>query len=501
MKSKSVKKNYILNMIYQVFLLIVPIAVTPYVSRVLTEVGTGKFSYTFSIVTYFTLFAALGFGYYGQRLVAGNQNDKYKQSVDFWNVFIARMIPVFIATLIYVILFSLNVYGSDYTYLMSIMTINVIAVLFDITFYFQGNEDFGKIVIRNVFIKTISIISIFVLVKNEDDLWLYVLIQSLTVIISNVSLWLCLPKFLSKVKFSDLNPIKHLLPTFILFIPTIAVSVYTTLDKTLIGIMVKGTEEVFTESGIVVKNLSDIENGNYEYSEKLVKMAMTIVTSLGTVMIPRNSYKFANNDIEGVVNNIYKSCRFVLLLAIPMVLGSICVADNLMPWYLGDGYNKAANLMKILSPLILIIGLSNVFGLQFLIPAKKDKFFTISVLCGAIVNLTLNLILIPRIYSYGAAIATVVGELVVTMLCLIFSSKNIKFTKVFLPSWKYYIAGGIMFISCYFLKNILFSSIINTFFIVGVGVIIYGILLIIMRDSYIINAIKFFKNKFLKKNI
>lgn len=488
---KSVKKNYVLNMIYQVFLLIVPIAVTPYISRVLTEVGTGQYSYTFSITTYFTLFAALGFGYYGQRLIAGSQGNKKKQTIDFYNVVLARLVPVFIACIVFITLIAFNVYGNDYNYLMMIMLINVIAVIFDITFFFQGNEEFLKIVIRNVFIKSLSIACIFIFIKKQDDLWLYVLIQALTVLLSNISLWFYMPKYLCRIKIRELNPLKHLWPTFILFIPTIAISVYTTLDKTLIGALVKGTTEFVNKDGtVLIKKLSDIENGNYEYSEKLIKMIMTIVTSLGTVMIPRNSYKFANNDVEGVKENIYSSCRFVFLLAIPMTLGCICVASNLMPWYLGAGYEKAPTLMMLLAPLILIIGLSNVFGLQLLIPSKNDKLFIIAVTSGALVNLILNLIFIPMYFSYGAAISTVIGELVVTTLCIIFSKKYINFWIVIRNSWKYFISGFVMFIPCYILQKHLDSSIFNTFIIIISGVFIYFLILLILRDSFYLDFIK-----------
>lgn len=490
MSSKSIKKNYLLNMIYQVFLLIVPIVVTPYLSRVLTEVGSGQYSYTFSITTYFTLFAALGFGYYGQRLVAGHQNDKIEQSKDFWEIFIARTIPVSIALAVYILLIFLGVYGYDYTYLMIIMSINIIAVLFDITYFFQGNEEFGKIVIRNIVIKFISIISIFIFVKSQDDLWLYTLIQSLTVLCSNLSLWVYVRKFLCKISLSSLSPLKHLKPTLLLFIPTIAISVYTTLDKTLIGVLVPGVTEIIQPDGTtILRNISDIENGNYEYSEKLVKMAMTVVTSLGTVMIPRNSNRFAEKDYEGIKNNIEKSCSFVFMLAVPMTLGCICVASNLMPWYLGEGYSKAANLMMILAVLIIIIGISNVFGLQFLIPSKQDKKFIISVTVGAAVNLSLNLILIPVMYSYGAAIATVIGELVVTFLCVFFSRKYVSFGNIVRKSRKSFVSGLIMFIPCFILKIKLDSSVLNTVIIILTGIVVYFVSLIVLRDSLIIQTL------------
>lgn len=481
---KNVAKNYVFNLIYQLFLIIIPIVVTPYVSRVLGVDGSGLYSYAYSILTYFTLFAALGFGFYAQRLVASHQGDKVQQSKDFWSVFIARLIPVNLTLALYAILISVNLFGDKYSTLMWVFTIDVAAVIFDVSFFFQGNEEFGKIVVRNVLIKSLSIICIFIFVKNKNDLLLYALIQSAAVFLSNASLWLYLPKYLVKVKLKELAPLKHLLPTFILFLPTIATSVYTSLDKTMIGLITG----------------QDAENGNYEYAEKFVKMAMTVITALGTVMIPRNSQSFAEGDFDAIKNNIFKSCKFVMLVGLPIVLGVVAVADNLIPWYLGEEYDKAANIMKILSPIIVIIGFSNVFGLQFLVPCHMDKKYIVAIISGAVVNFGLNLGFIFLWGSYGAAISTVAAELVVTLVMLIFIRKYLNFGKVLLSSWKYMLSSVVMFVPCYFLGLYLSPTILHTLIIACVGVLIYALCLLILRDEFVFKVIKAILGKFKKKN-
>lgn len=481
--AKSVKKNYIYNLIYQLFLIIVPLAVTPYVSRVLGVDGVGQYSYTYSIVTYFTLFAALGFAYYAQREIAKHQGEKKQQSIVFWEVFIARLIPVALVLIVYLFLAGFGVYGEKYNTLMLIMAINVVAVAFDVSFFLQGNEDFAKLVIRSVIIKVLGIAAIFIFVNDSDDVWVYTLIQSLTVILANLSLWLYLPKILTRVSIKELRPLRHLKPTLILFLPTIAISIYTSLDKTMIGIITG----------------SDSENGNYEQAEKIVKMLMTIITSLGTVMIPRNSNKFKEGDIEGVRRNIYTSCKFVFFMGVPLCLGIICVADNVVPWFFGDGYDKAANIMKILSPIIIIIGLSNVFGLQFLIPTGRDKKYTAAVICGAVSNFVINIFLIYYLQSYGAAIATVIAETIVTTVMLIFIRKDINFLKILKNSFKYIIAGIVMFVPCYFMGVYLSPSIINTLLIVIVGAATYFLMLLVLRDRFFIDNVKSILNKVFRK--
>lgn len=482
-ENKRIAKNYILNMLYEVFLLIVPICVTPYIARILGENGTGQYSYAFSINSYFVLFASLGFGYYAQRLIASHQGDGRQQSIDFWEIIFVRIIPCTITFLLYVLTIYYGVYDSKYNYLMLIMIINIIAVIFDISFFFQGNEEFDKIVLRSIIIKSISFLSIFIFVKEENDLWKYTLIQSLSIFLSNIVTWLYMPQYLKKISFRELHPLKHIKPSLVLFIPTIALSVYTTLDKTLIGI---------------ITNL-DSENGNYEYAEKLVKMVLTIITSLGTVVSPRNAKKFAEGDLKGVEKNIQVSCRFVFLLGVPLMFGIIVVADNLIPWYLGGGYNKATTLLKLLAPLVLVIGLSNVFGRQFLIPSNQDNKFTIAITSGAIINLLLNIPLIYAFASYGAAVASVIAETVVMLIMLINIRKSVNIGQELKVSWHYWLSGVGMFGVCYAIQTLLEPSPYNTIIIVVSGIIVYlgGILL--FKDSLVLKLINDLRKRY--KNV
>lgn len=466
--SKSITKNYLYNLIYQILLIVIPIITTPYVSRVLGADGVGKYSFSNSIVSYFVIFASLGFIYYAQREIAKYQDNKKKQSEIFWEIITVRSVSVLTALIVYFTVIVLGVFKEEYTLLMIILSINILAVAFDISFLFAGNEDFSKTVFTNTLVRILNVIAIFVFVKDRNDLWKYVLITVLTVLTANASLSVYAKNFLCKIEIKSLRPIRHIKPAVILFLPTIAISVYTYLDKTMIGVITG----------------SDFENGFYEQAEKIVKIVMTVVTSLGTVMIPRNANAFERKDMDAIRRNIYRSVRFVLLLGIPMMIGLIAVSDNMVPWFLGDGYYKSANIMKILSVLILAIGLSNVFGLQYLIPAGEDKKFTISVTCGAITNFLLNLVLIRLFKSYGAAIATIVAEIAVAVIMFCFIRKNISFVEICKSSVKYLISGIIMFVPCFILGRILEPSIINTFVIVFTGVVVYLICLILLKDGF-----------------
>ena len=497
-KKKNVKKNYIYNLIYQIFLLIVPLVLTPYVSRVLGADGVGKYSFSYSLITYFTILANIGFTYYGQREIAKYQNDDYSKSKAFWEILICRFLFVIISLGLNLILYSLNVYGS-YSQLMLILSINVLAVGFDVTYYFQGNEEFGKIVTRNAVIKLLSIVLIIWLVNDSNDLWVYTLINSGMLIISNISLWTYLPKLLKKIKLEKLKPFSHLKGTLILFLPTIATSVYVILDKTLIGLLIPGTYTEIIEGVEVFKKISDLENGYYEQAEKLVKMTMTVITAIGTVMIPRNSKEFADGHINKVKENIYSTSSIVWLIGIPMVLGLIAVSSDLVPWFLGSGYDKVSILMPVLSPIILIIGFSNVFGIQYLVPTGQDKKFTVALIVGAVTNLILNLIFIPFWYSIGAAIATVIAETAVTVTMMIMVRKQLSIKRIFSSIWKYLIAGTIMFGSVFVIAYFMPEKIYSTITEVGAGIVIYYLMLMILKEKYSTIYTKKVLNKFHKK--
>ena len=254
-KKPGIKKNYFYNLVYQIFLLIIPLITTPYVSRILLADGVGKYSFSVSLITYFTIFAALGFGYYAQREIAKHQNDIKRQTEVFWEINICKLLPVAIALLTNIILCSLKVY-QGYNILMWILNINILTVAFDINYFFQGNENFKSIIVRNSVIKIVAIVSIFVFVKKESDVWAYTLINSTSAFLSMVSMWVPIRKLIVKIDFKAIKPFRHLKGTLILFLPTIAVSIYTILDKTLIGVLIKDTYTALDENGAeVIKNI------------------------------------------------------------------------------------------------------------------------------------------------------------------------------------------------------------------------------------------------------
>ena len=412
MANKSVAKNYFYNLAYQILIIILPLITTPYVSRVLGAENIGIYSYTISITTFFILFGSLGIALYGQRETAYIRKDVDKLSGTFFEIVILRVITMLISIIIFyfTFIFENNQYKTYYT----ILILELIANMIDISWFFQGLEEFKKIVLRNTLIKICSIICTFLFIKSKDDLVLYFIIYVLSTFIGNASLWSYLPKYIKKVNIRNLNVLKHVKPTIALFIPQIAAQVYTLLDKTMLGFLILDKSEV----------------GFYEQSQKIIKVILTVITSAGSVMLPRIASIFSDGNKEKVQEYMKKSFNLVFILAFPLILGIISVAEKFVPIFFGDGYEEVIILMKVITPIILLIGLSNVSGTQYLLPTKRQREFTISLVAGAIINFIFNMLLIPKLGALGASIGTVIAELIVTTVQIYFTRKDFDYKKI-----------------------------------------------------------------------
>ena len=471
MKKVNVYINYLYNLSYQLLVIILPLITTPYVSRVLGASGIGAYSYTQSITQYFILFGCIGLNLYGQKQIAFVQDDLDQRSKLFFELVLVRIFTISLSLLIF---FFTCVQNEKYHLLFLIQIIDIIASIFDISWFFQGIEDFKKIVLRNFVVKIIGVILIFTVVKEPSDLPLYVLCYSATLLLGNLSMWFYMPKLVNKVRIKTLNCLQHIKPTIVMFIPQIATSIYTMLDKTMIGAL----------TGI------DAEVGYYEQSQKIIKMSMTLVTSLGTVMLPRIANMFANKDFKQIEKYMINSFRFVFALGLPIMFGIIGISKGLIPWFYGEGFDKVLPNMIIISPIILVIGLSTITGTQYLLPTNRQTEFTVSVILGAIVNFILNIVLIPILLSIGAAIATVIAEISVTAYQMYVVRHEFNLKRIFKISLKYLIASIAMLIVLVLLNMQLSATLLNTVIEIGIGGLVYLIVLIILKDEIVKETIR-----------
>jgi len=469
--AKSIKRNYIYNLIQQILTLLTPLITTPYISRVIGAEGIGIYSYASSIVTYFALFAALGTATYGQREISYCQDDKKRRSEVFWNNELLCIITTCISLCFYGVFCF---FQKENRIVFFILSLSMLDVCLNVSWLLTGLEEFGKIVLRNIIIKVVSIGFIFTFVRTKDDLIIYVLGLTLALIISDISLWPFVLKFIDRPKVKDLKPFSEIKVVFSMFVPTIAISIYTVLDKTMIGIITKNAAE----------------NGFYEQALKISRIALTVVTSLGAVMIPRIGYLFEKHDNDLVRQYMYRSYRFVGFIGIPMGLGLLAISPNFVPWFFGKGFEGVIPLIGVLGFLLLSIGINNVTGVQYLIPTKRQNTFTKTVLIGACVNLIANICLIPSLGAIGAAIASVLAETIIAITQLWIVRKEISSLAIIKQSLKYIISGFIMFFTLLLINKYLQPSIMNTLVLISSGCFVYFSSLFILRDSFFIENTK-----------
>lgn len=477
-KNKSIAKNYIYSLFYEILVFIVPLLTTPYISRTLGADGIGIYSYTLSIATYFINFGKLGFQTYGQLKIAESRDNKAKLSIYFWEITITRFLSMMFAILLYIIVFFIDKEFSLYYFLLLIFFASSIL---DFTWFLQGMEEFKIITIRNSIIKILSLILVFLFVKDRNDLPIYFIIIQGSTLLGNISLLTFIKKNVNRVKFNELHFIKHLKGSLPYFIPTIATTIYLSLDKSMIGWITN----------------SNFENGFYEQAHKIEQVAVTIVTSLSVVTMPRIAYFFNNKELEKAKTVIEETIQFSLLISIPMTFGLIGISKDLIPWFLGDGYENCINLLRIFSALIIVVGLNNAVGKQVLIPMKRQKEYNLSVIIGAVTNAVLNSILIFKFAAIGAAIASVIAETVILILFMYYAKDIISIKKIFIKSFKYIMSSAVMLIVLILLSNKLCNlrSWGNICIEIVVGLIVYIFMIFLLRDSYILNKFKFLKNK------
>lgn len=467
----KVLKNYLWNVFYQFFLIIVPVATIPYVSRVLGPSGVGINSYTNSIVQYFILFGSIGVSFYGNRQIAYVRNDKKKLSDTFWSIFILRAFFITISLTAYMIT-ALSY--TKYTSFLLIQSILLVAAAFDISWFFMGIEMFRITVTRNILIKIISLISIFTFVKNSGDTAVYITIIALSTFFGNLTLFPYLRNRvgLPKIKLSD--AFKHLLPSLSLFIPQIAIQIYVVLNKTMLGSMVS------TDAA-----------GFYDNSDKIVRILLAIVTSTGTVLLPHLANKFINGDQTAVKNIFAFSFDFVSFITVPLVFGLAAISNKFTFLYLGNKFIAVGTLIIIECLAALFISWNNAIGSQYLLPTKQNKSYTISVCVGAFVNIVLNFPLIIIGGAWGAMIATVISEMSVT-ISMLFSIRNqLSIKKLFSEFYKYFIAGFVMFIIIYYIDIHTSKNWNMLLFEVIIGVLVYIVVLKLTKPKIVSRIFNF----------
>lgn len=470
----SVKKNFIYNLSYQILIMILPLITTPYISRVIGAEGIGIQSYTYSIANYFVLFAMLGINNHGNRSIAMVKNNQEKLNKTFTSIYLIQAVMSIIMIVFYIIYIIFFV--KSYKIIFVIQLSYIIGALFDINWFFFGMEQFKITVTRNTIIKLMSVMSIFIFVKSENDLYLYSLILALGTLISQLILWNFIGKYVkfTKVKFDDVK--EHVIPMLVLFIPAISVSIYKIMDKIMLGSMSTVTEVGF-----------------FTNSERIISIPLGIITALGTVMLPKMSNLLSNGKNKKAQKYIKLSLKFSMFISIGSMFGLIGVSGNIVPAFLGKGFDRCVDVVSLLSVTLLFMAWANVIRTQILIPKKKDKVYIVSTLLGAIVNVIINTLLIKDFGAIGATVGTIFAEATVSIYQTLMIRKELNIKGYLKDIIIFMIAGIFMFLTIKYLGYILGSSLLVGVIQIFIGAIVYFLVNIIAIMT--INRIKIFNKK------
>jgi len=459
--------------------MITPFITTPYVSRVLKPQGIGIDAYVMSVVQLFLVFAILSIPLYGSRQVATKENIT-ETSKEFWSIYIIQIIVSLFTCIMYFLFISVT---TDYKELFFIHIFSLVAAAIDISWYFIGKEQIKKITIRNILIRLLGIFLVFALVKDYNDLSLYIIINTTTLFAGQLIMWIPLLKEIRYVKITFLNIKPHILPIITLFIPQLLIQVYVLANKVVLG-NISGETEV----------------GYYNQANKIIKLALGVITSLGTVLLPRMALEFSKGNISQIKMYTKYTLQFVLMITLPMTFGMMSIAPNFVNWFFGEGYSEVATLIILMSPVILFVGLANIFGLQILIPTNQSNKYSIAVTVGAVLSLIVNLILVPSYGGIGTVVALLVAE-VIGALILMFYAREYFIMSYFMKLFcRYFVLSIGVYILVILIGNIMSCSpLLITVIQLLVGGAFYLAGLLIIRDSMIGKLVNVINSKLVKR--
>lgn len=482
MKQKSIKLNFIMNVILQISAFIFPLITFPYVSRILGPSGTGNVSFATSIVTYFALFAQLGIPTYCIRATARVRDDKKLLSKTVQEIFIINAVMCVLAYFVFFVVLNLvpKMYNDKVLFIIISSTILFNSVGMD--WLYKGLEKYTYITFVSIIFKFIALILMLVCVHHKNDYVIYGAISIFAASASNICNLVNIHKLIYIKPIFNYEFTKHFRPIMIFFAMSCATTIYTNLDTVMLGFM-----------------KDNVEVGYYNAAIKIKNVLLGVVTSLGTVLLPRASYYIENNMYSEFKRIAGKALNFVVLISFPLCLYFILFAKEGVLFLSGDAYTEAILPMQILMPTLIFIGLTNIMGIQMLIPLGKEKVVLYSEISGAIVDLAINTVLIPIMASSGAAIGTLVAEMVVWIVQYIALKEDVKETYVkirYLP-----IVIGLA-ISALFSMPIKLLGLSSFFTLLLSAIVFFGVYLVVLTvaKEKLVNEIEFqILEKILKK--
>ncbi|MDO4169122.1 MAG: flippase [Lachnospiraceae bacterium] len=481
-REKSLKLNFIMNAILTMSSFIFPLITFPYVSRVLLPIGTGKVAFATSLITYFNMFAQLGIPTYGVRACAMVRDDREELTKTAHELL---LINLFMGLLSYVALLVALIFVPrlrDDRLLYVIISLTIVLSAIGMEWLYKALEQYTYITIRSIIFKFVALIAMFLLVHKQQDYIIYGGITILAASASNIFNLINVHKYIDMRWIGNYHFKRHLKVIAIFFAMACATTIYTNLDAVMLGFM-KTDEDV----------------GYYNAAVKIKNILVSIVTSLGTVLLPRASYYVEHGEMKEFRRISAKALNFVFLIATPMMIYFILFAKYGIYFLSGSAYTGSILPMQIIMPTLLFIGITNILGIQILVPLGKEKIVLYSEIAGAVIDLIINALLIPRLASSGAAIGTLIAEMVVLIVQYIALRDEVTELLKKIHYGKIILAIALSSFGSIWIVQFAFSNFITLMVSAILFFGIYGIILLITKEELVVEIVNQIFGRFLCK--
>lgn len=465
---KSVKVNMIMNSMLTMSSFVFPLITFPYISRILLPAGTGKVNFANSIVLYFSMFAQLGIPTYGVRACAKVRDDKEQLSKIVQELLI---INLFMCFLVYIVFFSsilLIPRFREESKLLMLMGISIGLNALGVEWLYKALEQYQYITIRSIIFKIIALIAMFLLVHEQSDYFIYGGITIFAASASNIMNFCNMRKYISLRPIGNYQFQRHISMIMVFFSMSVATTIYTNLDNVMLGFMT-----------------TDADVGYYGAAVKIKQILVSLVTSVSAVLLPRASYYVDKGLLDEFYSILKKTMHFILLIGIPLAIYFVLFAKEGIFFLSGEAYAGSVLPMQIIMPTLIFIGMTNVIGIQMLVPLGMEKQVLYSEIAGAVVDLVINWLLIPKYAAAGAALGTLIAEFVV----LLWQTAAIKNVDVNLYAnvrvWKIFTAIIVAVISCIWTKQVFVGEFVTLVVSAVCFFGVYGMVLLAMKETLI----------------
>lgn len=470
----TIKRNFTYNLVLTVSGYVFTFITFPYVSRVLGVENIGAINFVDSIINYFVILSMMGVGIMGIREIATYKNQKEELENVFRDIFCTNgLITVFFIIILVGCIFIVPKF-ENYKLLLSI---GIVKLFFNFTlveWFFTGTENFKFVTIRSLIIKFLYVIAVLVFVKKSEDLYIYYFLTSLVVVVNAIFNWSYLLKII-KIKIKGLNIKRYYKPIFTLGLYMILTSLYNNFNIVYLG---------FTSG--------DKEVGYYTTASKLYGILLSVFTAFTGVMLPRMSTLLSENKIDEFKENLTKSFNLLFIFSFPITILGIVFAPQIIYIIAGKGFEGAITPMRIIMPLMILIGYAQILVIQILMPLKKDRIILINSLVGAILGIILNILIVNQLKSIGSAIIWFFCELVLVILSQYYISKTIKIYFPFKVFYKEFLVSIPILFLCIFYNEYYNINPLVDIIIGSLTIFIYFLFINIkkFKNQMIINLIK-----------